>query len=110
MMSFLVYGKIEELGGSKNIFSLSNKKRDAAIKKHWRSFIFNITHVSMKSIKKGSHKVITSAEGAFLKVMSQLGKKFSSIGDMVRGKDIPRNRGSVSFFLKNISEHKKSWN
>ena len=37
----------------------------------------------------------------------RLGQKFIRISNAVKGKGVLRNKGSASFFLKNIAEHKK---
>lgn len=44
---------------------------------------------------------------AFEKVRQVVYPRISHIVDAVKGRDIPRNRGSVSLFLKHIEEHQK---
>ncbi len=41
------------------------------------------------------------------KATFKLGQKFIRISDAVKGKGVLRNKGSASFFLKNIAEHKR---
>ncbi len=100
----MIYAKMSELTNGKNILHISTPERDAKILAMWRALSYRITHVSRKSLTEASHKVIVSVENFFLRLIVKLGKKFTSLGDMVRGKDIPRNRGSVSFFLREIDE------
>jgi len=40
---------------------------------------------------------------SFFKIFRYIGK----LSDMVKGKDVPKNKGSASFFLKRIDEVKK---
>lgn len=101
-LAFLTYNKMLELTTGKNIVKISSPARDQKLKHAWNRFVYQITHVSWKSIKRRSYKIMVSIENYFLKVIIKLGKKFSTLGDIVRGKNIPRNRGSVSFFLKNL--------
>lgn len=103
----MIYAKMTELTTGKNFLRISTPERDAKITEAWKSFVYQITHVSRKSLMKTFHKTVVGVENFFLRMVMKLGKKFTSIGDMVRGKDIPRNRGAVSFFLKNIEGHSK---
>ena len=41
------------------------------------------------------------------KVTFKVGQKFIRISNAVKGKGVLRNKGSASFFLKNIAEHKR---
>lgn len=104
---FMIYAKMSELSTGKNMLRISTPERDAFITGVWNRFVYHVTHVSRTSIMETSHKLIVSIENFFLGVIVKLSKKFTSLGDMVRGKDIPRNRGSVSFFWKNIDERRK---
>jgi hypothetical protein len=105
-MSLLTYAKMSELSTGRNILHLSTPERDQRLRRVWKAVMYQITHVSWRSVKEGFHDSIVAAENFFLRVIVKLGKKFSSVGDIVRGKDIPKNRGSVSFFLKNLEDHK----
>lgn len=107
-MSILTYAKMGELSTGRNMLNISTPERDHKLRTLWQSIVYHITHVSLQSIKEGFHDGIVAAENFFLRIIVKLGKNFSSLGDIVRGKDIPKNRGSVSFFLKNIEDHKKS--
>ena len=97
-----------QLTTGKDILHISNPERDARLTSFWQSFVYQVTHVSRKSLAEKLHKIVVVIENFFLRIIVKVGKKFSSVGDVVRGKNIPRNRGAVSFFLKNIEEHKKS--
>lgn len=43
-----------------------------------------------------------------LKMLDRAVNKFGRAKDMVSGKDLPKNKGAVSFFLKHIESHKKN--
>ncbi len=45
---------------------------------------------------------------AFEKTKKVVYPRIAHIVDAVKGRDIPRNRGSVSLFLKHIEEHQKN--
>jgi hypothetical protein len=104
----MTYAKMSELTNGKNVLRISTPSRDEKIVETWKWFRYQVTHVSRKSLSEASHKIVVSVENFFLGLIMKLGKKFTSLGDIVRGKDIPRNRGAVSFFLKGTEEHKKS--
>lgn len=58
----------------------------------------------MKSIIKTQ---VVKFENYMLKKLHIVSKRFEVFGDVVTGRDIPKNRGSVSFFLKNIENDQK---
>lgn len=65
----------------------------------------------------GSLKVVTSRKAIIrgvvkfeqfcVKMFSRLANRFTIVGEVMIGGSIPKNRGSVSFFLKNIEASKK---
>ncbi len=52
--------------------------------------------------------VAEKAEHGGMMVLEKVINKFGRAKDMVTGKDLPKNRGAVSFFLKHIESHKKN--
>ncbi len=106
-MIAILWSKSVQLSGGQAMFSLSTPERDARLSWWFERTMYQITHVSYKSLKNTLHNLLVAFENFFLAIFVKLGKKFGRIGDMVRGKDIPKNRGSVSFFLKNVEDVKE---
>ncbi len=72
------------------------------------------TRIEIYLIETDSRKVksiiktwVVKFENYMLKKLHIISKRFEVFGDVVTGRDIPKNRGSVSFFLKNIENDKK---
>jgi hypothetical protein len=103
----VVWSKSAELSTGKGMFQISTPERDTKVINAFGVAHYQITHVSRKSIIRISQRAIVAVENMFMSFFVLLGKKFSTIGDVVRGKDIPKNRGAVSFFLKNIETKKE---
>lgn len=103
----MVKNKQKELSGDKPMFNIGSHSADSVIASTWNSMVYMITHVSVQSCKRLGKQVVHGVERFFISKFEQLSQRFSGVGDMVTGYDLPRNRGSVSFFLKNIEDHKK---
>lgn len=107
-MIVVMWGKSVEMATGKNVLHISNQERDLRLNQWYGDVMYQITHVSFNSLKKNLHAVIVVVENFFLRMFVRLGKKFTVIGDIVRGRNLPKNRGSVSFFLKNIEEKEEN--
>ncbi|MES3005957.1 MAG: hypothetical protein V4664_03360 [Patescibacteria group bacterium] len=107
-MAVVVWNKNTQMSTGRTNFRISTPERDAHLEQWYNRIMFQITHVSYGSLKKTLHDMLVAVENFFLRIFVRLGKRFHTIGDIVRGKNIPRNKGAVSFFLKNIEESKKS--
>lgn len=101
-MLVVVWNKSAEMTTGKTMFRISTPERDARIEHWFDRTMYRITHVSYTSLKNKLHDLLVAFESMFLRIFVRLGKRFHTIGDIVRGKNIPKNKGSVSFFLKNI--------
>ncbi|MDB5204031.1 MAG: hypothetical protein JWP09_59 [Candidatus Taylorbacteria bacterium] len=105
------------------VFLFWNKKREL---EGGRAFV-DISHVNEHSFKTKMKDVGQSAKempkkmanvAAFLavkqgvktfeKVKEVVYPKISHIVDAVKGRDIPKNRGSVSLFLKHIEDYRET--
>lgn len=101
-MVTVVWNKNSEMTTGRTFMHISTPERDARLEYLYEKAVYQITHVSYRSIKNTLHDWLVAVENFFLRMFVRLGKRFSTIGDIVRGKNIPKNRGAVSFFLKNI--------
>lgn len=57
-------------------------------------------------LKEKMHELAAHSEKWVLAILSRLLNRFGKLRDVVTGKDLPKNKGSVSFFLKHIQHHK----
>lgn len=99
--------KNRELRTGKVLLTIGNQQSDIALRRLMVSLTEKaaVAHPSNgKSIIKRSIIVI---ERQFMNLFHKLSERFESVSDVVTGRDIPKNRGSVSFFLKNIEDSKK---
>lgn len=52
------------------------------------------------------HQLAEYSERKALAIVARLLSRFGKVRDVVTGKDLPKNKGSVSFFLNHIANHK----
>ncbi len=57
-------------------------------------------------LKDRMHDIAEYVEKKGLALLSVLLNRFGKVRDIVTGKDLPKNKGSVSFFLKHMVHHK----
>ena len=107
-MFVMIGAKMLENSKGKCLLKFSKPEWDWHILKKYHFLRHNVNHVSRESLANFFHKTAKFL-GSFLPTLAKkLEKRFSRIGDMIRGRHMVENRGSVSFFLKNIGEHKKN--
>ena len=107
-MLVVVWGKSIQMSTGRNVLHISTEERDMRLSQWYGKVAYQVTHVSFNSLKNNLHSIIVAVENFFLRIFDRLGKKFKVIGDIVRGRDLPKNKGSVSFFLKNIEENEEN--
>ncbi len=105
------------------LFMLFNKFREI----HKGEALFSVSHSTNEKIKQFSDKTIAATKRApvvvyktalflavkggvmvFEKTKAKVYPRIAHLVDAVKGKHIPKNKGSASFFLNNIKEHKES--
>ncbi len=59
-----------------------------------------------KYLKDRMHDIAEYVEKKGLAMLSRILNRFGKVRDIVTGKDLPKNKGSVSFFLKHMVHHK----
>jgi hypothetical protein len=106
----VLWNKHRELVNGRVLVKIGNEQLDSQITSNYRKVVDTIHHVTMSAVKQYTKKTILSLENFFIRIFHYLSKRFFSIGNVITGHNIPKNRGSVSFFLKNIEEHKKTIN
>ena len=104
----MMISKSLELSGRKCHIKFSKPEWDWHISKRYQILRHNILHIKRESLANFFHRTAKVLELLFIKMADKLERRFSKLGDMIRGKQVARNRGSVSFFLKNIEKHKKN--
>ena len=66
-----------------------------------------ISNWSKATFRSASAKILEKMEKFFMRVFFKLFRYINKLSDMVKGKDVPKNKGSASFFLKRIDETEK---
>ena len=107
-LASILYSKNKETKTGKRMLPLGSTSSDILLADAWDTFAYTVTHASKQSIKALAQRTIVSVERFFITRFERLGQKFTVVGNTVTGYNLPRNRGSVSFFLKNIESHKSS--
>ena len=95
-MLAMVITKNLEISGRFHI-KFSKNEWDWLILRKYHLVRHNIVHIKRESLANFFHKTAKVLELLFIKLANKLEKKFSKLGDMIRGKQVARNRGSVSF-------------
>lgn len=106
--AFILLNKRREMSQGKPWISMGGPELDQAVYDAVEFFIYVTTHASVKRAKQLFMKAVHSSEKLFLGVFERVGHRFAIVSDIVTGKDLPKNRGSVSFFLKNIEVSKQN--
>lgn len=106
-IAFLLVNKSRELAGKKAFVTVSHEtnhkiksvtdKVTVSIKKSpqvvWKTLLFVVIKVSILVFEKAKTKFYP---------------KIAHLVDSVKGRHVPKNKGSASFFLTNIKEHKEA--
>lgn len=99
--------KMREISGKKCPIKFSKPEWDWHILRKYHLVRHNVVHIKRESLANFVHRMAKVLELLFIRLANKLEKRFSKLGDMIKGKPVARNRGSVSFFLKNIEDRKK---
>ena len=101
----LVNKKRESAGGWH--VRIGSSSADVFFSKMSQTFKMCMLALELESLKKTSKYALHYVERHVINVIEKLGHRFEIAGHAVMGRNIPKNRGSVSFFLKNIENRKK---
>lgn len=103
----ILFNKNKELSKGRSMLSFS-PKLDAAVQDAIEMIVYACTHASVKTAEQLFKRAVIGTERFLLGQFDRVSHRFVVVSDVVTGKHIPKNRGSVSFFLKNIETSKKS--
>ena len=104
----IITTKFLELSGKKCHIKFSKPEWDWHILRKYHIVRHNVVHIKRESLANFFHRMAKVLELLFIKLARRLEKRFSKLGDMIKGKQVARNRRSVSFFLNNIEDHKNN--
>ena len=105
----MMASKTRELSGKKSHIKFSKPEWDWHILRKYHLVRHNVLHIKRESLADFFHKTAKVLELLFIKLANKLEKRFSKMGDLIRGKQIiNRNKRPTSFFLKSIEEHKNN--
>ncbi len=107
-LALVILNKSRELSRGAALLRMGSRHTDELISRSWDSFVYTVTHVSVREARHLLYRAVISCEKLFIRQFDKVSGRFAIVGDIVTGRDIPKNRGSVSFFLKNIETRKKS--
>lgn len=103
----MLLGKAREMRAGKALFSIGSENSDKAVARAYGAFVGRVKAINASSGKRFAVRQVVRAERFVMAQFEKLSRRFGVIGDVVTGRDIPKNKGSVSFFLKNIENVKK---
>jgi hypothetical protein len=79
---------------------------DIRLRSAWNRSLTQIRAMNWEYIQEKMHALAEYIEKKALVIVSKVFNRFGRVRDVVTGKDLPKNKGSVSFFLKHIEHHR----
>ena len=104
---FILANKIGQTNGSRWYIKLHSHEFEHKVINKMGAVWDVVSHSSKATLRSVSAKVLEKMEKFFMKVFFKLFRYINRLSDMVKGKDVPKNKGSASFFLKRIDETEK---
>lgn len=103
----LTANKNKEIKTGQAMFSIGGRGSDEWLREVWNVLVYTVTHASVRSMRQLAHRSVISFERMVINQFNRFSHRFAVVGEIVTGRDIPTNRGSVSLFLKKIEHPKK---
>jgi hypothetical protein len=103
----ILLNKKREVQSGIGYFKLGSESLDQRISDLSTRIEIYLIETDSRKVKSIIKTWVVKFENYMLKKLHIISKRFEVFGDVVTGRDIPKNRGSVSFFLKNIENDKK---
>jgi hypothetical protein len=100
----ILLNKKREISKGSSFLRIGNARTDSFLSDLSYSIEYTIAKTDTKTLRTLCKSKVALMEGEILKVLHLAGQRFEVLGHAVTGKHIPKNRGSVSFFLKNIEK------
>lgn len=102
----VLVNKKRESAGTR-YFKIGSEKADIFFSELAHSGRLFLSALEFESLKKSSKYALHYVERHVINLIEKVSHRFEIAGHAVMGRNIPKNRGSVSFFLKNIENRKK---
>ena len=99
--------KNREIRTGRVLVNIGNHQSDLVLRRVTASLVEKAAIAHPNNGKSVLRRCIIVIEKQFMNLFHKLSERFEIVSDVVTGRDIPKNRGSVSFFLKNIEDSKK---
>jgi hypothetical protein len=99
--------KNREIRTGRVLVNIGNHQSDLVLQRVAASLVEKAAIAHPNNGKSVLRRCIIVVEKQFMNLFHKLSERFEIVSDVVTGRDIPKNRGSVSFFLKNIEDSKK---
>lgn len=106
-MLYIMLHKSRELRTGKTLLNIGNHQSDLTVRRVAASLVEKAAIAHPQNGRSIVRRFIIEIEKQSMNLFHRLSHRFSVVGEVVTGRDIPKNRGSVSFFLKNIEDSKK---
>lgn len=103
-VSITLFNKVRELDTGKAIISIS-KDTDQKIVDLYTKIYLYIKELPKRIFHSGVILVLRLFYVFSSKLKKKIYPKISHLVDTVKGRDLPKNKGSVSFFLERVKEH-----
>ncbi len=101
---FIVVNKIGHINGSRWYVKLHSHEFERKVLNKTGAFWDVVWHSCTHTFRALTAVFLEKIQKFFMKVFFKLFRYISKLRDMVKGRDIPKNKGSASFFLKRIDE------
>lgn len=107
LMVYMLLHKNREIRTGRVLVNIGNHQSDLVLQRVAASLVEKAAIAHPNNGKSVLRRCIIVVEKQFMNLFHKLSERFEIVSDVVTGRDIPKNRGSVSFFLKNIEDSKK---
>lgn len=104
----LWYNKTREAKGMAPIINIGSADIDRQLSAYAATVKHFIKQINAPYIRSVLHRVAESAEKLSISCAEKCINRFVRMKAVMDSKDIPKNRGAVSFFFKHIEHHQKS--
>lgn len=102
------YGKKLEAKRGRPMFYIGSENLDTKLRGWYSDFLSYIKSVDSVYIKRKLHDIAERLEKFSLHIAEKVAAKFDKLTSAASGKDLPKNRGAVSFLFRHIESHKGS--
>lgn len=107
LIVYMLLHKNREIRTGRVLVNIGNHQSDLVLQRVAASLVEKAAIAHPNNGKSVLRRCIIVVEKQFMNLFHKLSERFEIVSDVVTGRDIPKNRGSVSFFLKNIEDSKK---